>query len=162
MEVALDGDQAWETEHLREKAEWFADNYRTAKGLEKNEAWEGILTTVLATMRYPAAATQLTEGDWNYVLSPIFQSELPKAGISLMFPKAVFYGPMLFQGLGIMHMFDYQELEHLKILLLHGHKDTKLTELLKHSWEALRLELGLPGALTDWNYALLGDCATDC
>jgi hypothetical protein len=51
---------------------------------------------------------------------------------------------------------------HAQILLQHGTKDTKLTELLKHSWEAMHLELGLPGALTYWNYALLGDCATDC
>ncbi|MGL5936611.1 MAG: hypothetical protein ACRCZI_13435, partial [Cetobacterium sp.] len=162
VEVAMDGNQEREMEHLREKAERFADNYRTAKGLEKNEAWDGILTTVMATMRYPAAATQLTEKQWDYVLAPIFQSGLPKAGITRMFPKSVLYGPMLFQGLDVMHMFDYQELEHLKILLQHGNKDTKLTELLKHSWEALRLELGLPGALTDWNYALLGECATEC
>ena len=61
-----------------------------------------------------------------------------------------------------MHMFDHQELEHLKILLQHRNRDTKSTALLKHSWEALRLELGVSRALTNWNYALLGVCATAC
>jgi hypothetical protein len=59
-------------------------------------------------------------------------------------------------------MFDDKELEHLKILLQHGNKDNKLATLLKHRWEALQLELGVSGSLTDWNYALLGDCATAC
>ena len=37
-----------------------------------------------------------------------------------------------------------------------------MKELFKHSWEELRLELGVSGSLTDWNFALLVDCATDC
>jgi hypothetical protein len=71
----------------------------------------------MATMKYPTVATQLTEADWDYVLTPIFTAGLPKAGIARNFPHDVLYGPILFQGLGIMHMFDHQELEHLKILL---------------------------------------------
>jgi hypothetical protein len=57
--------------------------------LEKNEAWEGIFTTVMATMKYPTAATQLVEDDWDYVLSPIFAAGLPKAGIARNFPHDV-------------------------------------------------------------------------
>jgi hypothetical protein len=63
VDCVPNGNQAPEREHLRKKAEIFADNYRTTKGLDKNEAWEGILTTVMATMKYPTAATQLTEAD---------------------------------------------------------------------------------------------------
>jgi hypothetical protein len=113
--------------------------------LDKNEAWKGILTMVMATLKYPTATTQLTEADWDYVLPPIFAAGLPKANIARNLPHDVLHGPILFQGLGAMHMFDHQELEHLKILLQHGNKDTKLTALLKHSWEALRLELGSQG-----------------
>ena len=64
--------------------------------------------------------------------------------------------------MGVMHMYDYQELEHLSLLLQHGNQDTTLKKLFKHTWEDLRLELGVSGSLTDWNFALLGGCATDC
>ena len=79
VDCAPNGNQTLEKEHLRKKAEIFADNYRMTKGLDKNEAWEGILTTVMATMKYPTAATQLTEADWDYVLSPVCAAGLPKS-----------------------------------------------------------------------------------
>jgi hypothetical protein len=78
VDCAPNGNQAPEREHLRKKAEIFADNCRTAKGLDKNEAREGILTTVMATMKHPTAATKLTEADWDCVLTPIFAARLPK------------------------------------------------------------------------------------
>ena len=162
VEIAMDGNQEGEKEYLRQKTEAFADNYRMATGLDKDAAWEGFLSTIMATLRYPVAATQLTKADWDYILAPVWAAGLPKAGISRMFPHAVLNGPSKYQGMGVMHMYDYQELEHLALLLQHGNKDTTLKELFKHSWEELRLELGVSGSLTDWNFALLGDCATDC
>jgi hypothetical protein len=113
VDCVPNGNQAPQREHLIKKAEIFADNHRMAKELDKNEAWEGILATVMATMKCPTAVSQLTEADWDYVLSPIFAAGLPKAGIARNFPHDVLCGPILFQGLGVMYMFDHQELERL-------------------------------------------------
>ena len=44
----------------------------------------------------------------------------------------------------------------------HCNDGTALGDLLLHSLELIRLELGLPGTFTDWNFALRGDCVTDC
>ena len=137
IQVAMDGNQKGEKAYLRQHAVEFADRYRTAGGLTKNDAWEGIVTRIMATFSYGAAATQLTSKDWDFISAPVFQIGLPKAGISRMFPRDVLYGPTKYQGMGLMHPFHNQELEHLAILLFHSTHKTPTGELLQHSWELL-------------------------
>jgi hypothetical protein len=43
------GDQQAQADYLRELGVEFADSYRSAGGLEPNDVWEGILTTIMAT-----------------------------------------------------------------------------------------------------------------
>jgi hypothetical protein len=160
IHLAMDGNQVGERKYLRQEAVDFADRYRTAQGISANEAWEGLLTTIMATFKYPAAATQLTEQDWEFVCAPVFQAGLPKAGFSRMFPRTVIFAPKLYQGLGILHPFHNQELEHLAVILYHCTHHTLTGDLIQQSWESLRLELGMLGNLTDFNYRLWGDCIT--
>ena len=61
IQMAMDGSQDGEREYLRKQAEEFADRLRTAPGLEKNDTWEAVLTQIMSTFKYPAAATQLTK-----------------------------------------------------------------------------------------------------
>jgi hypothetical protein len=82
IHLAMDGNQVGERKYLRQEADDFADRYRTAPGVSANDAWEGLLTTIMATFKYPAAATQLTEQDWEFVCAPVFQAGLPKSGFS--------------------------------------------------------------------------------
>ena len=131
--LAMDGNQKGERELLRQRAEEFADKLRTAPGLKPNDAWEAVLTQIMATFKYPAAATQLTEDDWTYICAPVFKAGLPKAGISRMFPHASLYGPLLFQGMGLLHPFHNQELEHLSVILKHCTDDTLTGQLIQQS-----------------------------
>jgi len=159
VEIAYDGNQEGEIQHLRNKATEFANQYRTAS-LEKNDAWIGIKTGILSTFRYPHAATQLTEKEWDYVCAPVFQMGLPKSGISRMFPRAVLFGPMDYQGLDVVHPFHEQELEHLCILVQESNDSTLTGGLLNKTFQDFRLELGLPGFLTDWNFDTYGESTT--
>ena len=68
----MDGNQKGEKAYLRQHAVEFADRYRTAGGLTKNDAWEGIVTHIMATFSYGAAATQLTLKDWDFISTPVF------------------------------------------------------------------------------------------
>ena len=162
IELAMDGNQEGEKAYLREKAEDFNDRLRTAPGLSKNAAWEAVKTQIIATFKYPAAAIQLTEADWDYICRPVLTAGLPKSGIAKNFPRQAVWGPQLFQGLGLMHPFHFQELTHLEVILKHCSQDTFIGKMIQQSWEALRLELGLSGHLTDWDYETWGPLATNC
>ena len=61
-----------------------------------------------------------------------------------MFPRKTLFGPQLHQGVGVMHPFHYQELEHLETILRCGNNDSTTGKLIQASLEALKLELGLP------------------
>ena len=84
--IAMDGNQEAQTDYLKEKGVEWADTFRTSSGLERNDAWEGLLTTIMSSFKYPATATTLTEAQWDDVITPVFKVGLPKSGISRMFP----------------------------------------------------------------------------
>jgi hypothetical protein len=162
INVAPNGQQEAQMEYLRDKGVEFAESYRSARGLDRNDAWEGMMTTIMATFRYPAVAISLTWAQWNEVIAPVFQAGLNKSGISRMFPRTVLFAPDLFQGLGVMHPFHFQELEHWETILRCGNNGTTTGGLIQVSLEELRLELGVSGMITEWDYYVLEDCATDC
>jgi hypothetical protein len=127
--------------------------YRRARGLDQNDAWEGLMTTIMATFGYPAAAISLTSAQWNEVIAPVFQAGLNKSGISGMFPGTVLFAPDLFQAMGVMHPFHFQELEHWETILRCGNNGTTTSnQLIQVSLEELRLELGVSSMLTEWDY----------
>ena len=160
IHIAMDGNQDAETEFLRDKGNTFADSYRTAGGLDRNDAWQGLTTTIMATLKYPAMATTMDEDQWDYVLKPIMQAGLNKSGISRNIPRRVVFGPTLYQGMGLLHPFHHQELEHWETILRCGNSASTTGKLIRASLEALRLELGVPGPITHWDYYALHRCAT--
>ena len=160
--LAMDGNERGEIELLEEKVEKWVDAYRTAKGLEKNDAWEALNTTILSTLKYPAAATTITEEEWNSIMKPVIDLGLQKSGISRSFPRDVLFGPERCQGMGLIHPFHYQELEHLETILRTGNAHTTTGEHIERSLEWLKLELGMPGPVWELDYSLMSDCATDC
>ena len=162
IHMAMDGNQTAEMEFLRAKGQQFAESYRSAGGLPRNDAWQGLQSTIMATFHYPAMATTLTEDQWEYVLKPVMQAGLNKSGISRNMPRKVVFGPTLFQGMGMLHPFHFQELEHWETILRCGNSDGTTGKLIKTSLESLRLELGVTGPITHWNYYVLHQCATPC
>ena len=169
--MAADGNQDAQAQYLRDETMKFADQYRTGGPIEKNAAWEGVTTTIMNTLKWSAAATQLTEANWDWVSAPVFKAGLPKSGISRMFPRTVVFGPSLYQGLGIMHPFHNQEIEHLQTIIQQVNRwDRAINkktadptgERIQRSLEELRSETGLPGLTTDWDYEYINLAITDC
>ena len=162
VHIAMDGNQTAQTEYLKEKGQEFADSYRGAGVMERNDAWAGQkLATIMATFRYPAMATTMTLKAWDTVMKPVKSAGLNLSGIACSFPHAVLYGPTLHQGLGLMHPFHFQELEHLETILRCGNSDGTTGKLIQLCIENMRLELGMPGHITDLDYSKLHLCATD-
>ena len=58
--IAMYGNQQQQKEYLRDKGLEFADAYRVSHCLEKNDAWQGVMSTIMSTFKYPAMATTLS------------------------------------------------------------------------------------------------------
>jgi hypothetical protein len=99
---AIDGNIKAEITHLRNKAEDFAKSMQTGF-LSKNDTWYALMATILKTMEYPMATPTMNEKEWNYILAPILQVGLPRAGIDHSYPRDVLFGPKSLQGFGIIH-----------------------------------------------------------
>jgi ribonuclease HI len=159
--LAMDGNNKEQIIKLRHKTEEFAEQLRTGV-INKWDAWYAITATIMKTLEYPMLATTITEKEWDFIMSPIRKSGLPKIQVASNFPSKVLYGPKKFQGMGIMHPFYTQEMSHLALCLYEGENQTITGELLRASMEQLLLELGTPGKLLQLDYSKLENIATDC
>ena len=83
---------------------------------------------------------------------PILQEGLSRSGIDRSFPRAVLFGPTILQGMGVMHPWHHQEITHLVTCLQQTVIGGITGSLISASLEQLRLEVGLPGFLTDHNF----------
>ena len=159
--LAMDGNNTEEIKNLRKKTQEFADQIRTGL-VNKWDAWYAINSTIMKTLEYPMIATTITEKEWDFIMRPIRQSGLPKVEISRNFPKTVLYGPKMYQGLGILHPYYNQQLQHIEVCIHEGDRDTITGELIRASLEQLQVEIGLPGNLFDQDYEILQTLATEC
>ena len=98
----------------------------------------------MKTLEYPMVVTQLDESTWNRILAPALTPALHKAGMSMNFPKAILFGPELFQGFQLMHPFFLQEISHITTHLQESVRGSQTGELLRLTAECFRLELGVP------------------
>ena len=157
---AMDGNNKDEIAYLLKKAVAFADSMRTGY-LNKNDAWFALTATIMKTMEYPMATTTIDESEWNKIMTPILMSGLPRAGMDRKFPHAVLYGPTCLQGFGILHPWYHQEITHLLVCLKQTTLGGITGSLISASLEQLRLEVGLPGWLTDHDFPKFQVLATD-
>jgi hypothetical protein len=151
---AMDGNNVEQIAQLRQKTEDFADSMRTGY-LSKNDAWYAINTTIMKTLEYPMTATTIGEKDWESIMVPLLKAGLPRAGISSKFPRDILYGPTTVQGFGVLHPWYHQQLKHLIVLLEHTEHHSMTGQLLKTSFEQLRLETGTSRCMTDTQYSIM-------
>jgi hypothetical protein len=85
---------------LWNKTKTFAEQLHTGV-INKYNAWYAITATIMKTLEYPMLATTITEASWDFIMSPIRKSGLPKQ-VSSNFPGKVLYEPRKIQGMGIM------------------------------------------------------------
>jgi hypothetical protein len=155
---AMDGKNSADILHLGNKAAAFAESMRTGF-LSKTDAWFALTATILKTMQYPMATTTMKESEWNQIIAHILHAGLPLAGID-NFPRDILYGPACFQGFGILHPWYDQEITHLLICLKQTQMGGITGCLISASMEQLRLEVGLPGWLTDYDLSIFYVLAT--
>ena len=159
--IAMDGNSNAEIQHLRNKAEEFADQLRSGF-IRKNDAWYALTATIMKTLEYPMPATTISEDEWEHIFIPIRKIGLPTAGFTRNLPGTVLFGPAKFQGLSVMHPWYNQELTHLITACRETYSLSSTGRLLIARGEQLRLELGLPGSFSEWPFDTISKCLTDC
>ena len=161
VRLAPDGNSVREIEYLLGKAKEWRERIRTGH-LPRHLVWESLQTTILKTLQYPTPATTLSKAQCDSIMSPLLQAGLPCAGISRNFPRVLVYGPTKFQGLGVTSLYTTQGLEHIERLVKFGTSMKHLTgKILRHSLEALKMELGTNGSVFSLPYETWGPLATE-
>ena len=95
-------------------------------------------------------------------MAPLLEQGLASSGVVRTMPiRDVVYGPSVFQGLGVPNLFTFQQTQHiLRVLQFCRDKDHITGQLIRHSLEATKLELGCDGPVLLMNYDELGYLAT--
>lgn len=118
-------------------------------------------TTIIKSLEYPMAITTFSQKVLAKLMSPILQVCLPKAGICRSFPRAVVYGPIKYQGLGVPHPYGLQVSRHLDSLLRHSANKTGTWSRINAVLEAHQLETGTSFSLFQQSYENTAILATD-
>ena len=98
--LAPDGNNDKQIEEMRASNVMWAEKVRTGV-IDRRDAWQALTLTVMKKLEYPLIALTLTEKDCIYIMAPILESGLPKAGICRNTPRALIYGNKKHQGFGL-------------------------------------------------------------
>ena len=155
LRLAPDGNMKSQIQHMRSTAVEWSDRIR-AGHLSRNLAFQAMLTTILKTLEYPLPVTTLTEDQCNHIMAPILSQCLPAIGVARTMSRKVVYADHQHGGLNIPNLFWLQGYYHID-RLLRFHQSSHLSgSLLRHSSEALRLELGCNGSLFTLPFTIFG------
>jgi hypothetical protein len=132
----MDGNNKAEIDKLLGKSKEFAECLRTGT-LTQADAWYALNFTILKTLEYPMVATTMTKPEWDKIMSPLMAEALLASGMTKKYPFVVAYGPLKYQGLGIVHPFYWQEIQHINAILCESSMPSITGNLLQANMEQL-------------------------
>jgi hypothetical protein len=138
-----------EVKRLLGKVSTWVENVRTGH-LTRQEAWQCLQTTVMKTIGYCLPASILSKKDIDDIMTPLLKIGLPKAGICRTMARAVVYGSVQVQGLGVQYPFWMQGIEKIKLLL--DMSQTTTQRLLDIAWCKMVIESGLGPTFWDFPF----------
>jgi hypothetical protein len=140
---------------MKQQAITWCDKIRTGQ-LSRQLVTQAMLSTILKSLEYPLPVTTLTSNQCAAIMSPILQCCLPQMGVVRTLSHTLVHAPSKFLGLQIPNLFHSQGVAHID-RLLRFFKSHQLTgELLRHSAQALRLEVGCNGSLLELPFSTFG------
>jgi hypothetical protein len=160
VRLAPDGNMNAQFEWMLQTARTWVENIRTGH-LPRHLTWQAWKSTIQKTLEYPLTTTTLTEAQCNKLTSVLVQTALPRIGIMQSFPRALVHAPQKMIGLNIPNLYVEQGVAHILRLIRYSRSSKHSTGLLlRHTCEAMKLELGTNGFLlsNSWELAPL---ATD-
>ena len=89
-------------------------------------------------------ATYLSKEQCKTIMCPFLKAGLSSSGVSSKMPRAVVWGPLHYQGIGIHHLWTTQGIEHLLAMLRHVTCQTLTGQLIRTTLEEMQLEIEVP------------------
>lgn len=161
VEQALDGNMDEQAAVLEQKANELGEHIK--KGyLPRNLVWQSINTMIWPSLRYALPASSLSPEQGDAVTAKLYRAILPSAGTNRHFPEVFCHAPVDFFGLSLPLVKDYQGIEQIKKLLVHGSVDTPTGHFLRTSLESAQLEVGIGTPILEADYEYYGFLLTDC
>jgi hypothetical protein len=160
VRLAPDGNMNSQFEWMLQTARGWADKIRSAH-LPRHLTWLAWKSTIQKTLEYPLTTTTLSNAQCNKLTSVLAQAALPRIGIMRSFPRALLHAPHKLAGLDVPNFYTEQGVAHILRLIRYSKSKKHSTGmLLRHTCEALKLELGTNGFLlsNSWD---LSPLATD-
>ena len=105
-------------------------------------AWIALSTTISKSLEYPLVATCISESQLNRVYSSLLCTALPKANFVRSLPRAVVFGPISHQGLGLPHPYIFQMVKHIQEIVNQLWRTKEAPSLLRSNLEVMQLEAG--------------------
>ena len=115
----------------------------------------------MKTLEYPLLATTLTQKDCAYIMAPVLEGGLTRAGICRNMARALVHGPKLYKGLDLHNLYTTQGLVQIQAILNHCWQGTDTGLLLQTYMEFIKIEIGMPGPLFQLDYKMYGQLAED-
>ena len=104
-------------------------------------------TTIVKAYEYPLTVTTLTQPQCTHLMAPVLQVGLPSSGFARNFPRAVVYGPIEDQGLGLPNIYTTQYTRHISDMVDHLWQQTPTGYFIKSNVESFKLEVGVSGPI---------------
>jgi hypothetical protein len=105
-------------------------------------------------------ATYLSKAQCETIMKPFLTAGLSVSGVVRTIPRAIVWGPLRYQGLGIRHLFTTQGVEHLIAILRHASHPSLTGKLLRVTMEEMQMETGLSRSFFSYSYQVYGCLAT--
>jgi hypothetical protein len=145
---------------LRDCATAWAEELRTGR-LPRRLSWQALTGTILRKLIFPLPVTTFSRKDCDYIIAPVLRVALSMSGIVNTIPRALVYAPLQYQGLNLPDLYVEQGLGKVLRLIKYGNRSSHITSsLIRHSCEALKMELGLNGPLFQHSPTVWHDVVT--
>ena len=130
---------------LEEKIETWGDNVKDSSISRTNARW-AVNTTIGKKVRYPLTATTLNDSQCHKLQMKLTKACYGKAGVVRTAPSILGAAPKHLGAMSLNTGFsDNQFIDHIGILLKHGHEKTTTGRLIRATAEILCIEAGIPG-----------------
>ena len=159
VNLSADGNNRSQVQRMTDAAIQWQEAVRVGR-LNRSDAWIGLRTTILKTLEYPLAATTLTKQECKSIMAKVLDVSLPAGGVWRHMPRAVVHGPIDQMGLGIPDLYVVQGSQHIRNWVSHCTAGTTTGRLLRHSLEAMSVEVGSGQDVWKTDFYTYGHLAT--
>jgi hypothetical protein len=157
--LAPDGNDEDQFNALLEKSQAWADQVR-AGHLPRRLALQSLKQSLWMALKWPLAATCLSEEQCKKIMRPALKAGLPRIGFVPTFPRDLVHAPKQYLGLEIPNLFAHQLASHIQKIIFFSQSTSLTGELLRTSMQQLKVELGANGPLFELPYQTYGHLAT--